>query len=254
MWRYLVPITLFAVYVTGQGGPRSGDELVSTVLDNCIEMDCVKQNVLGYLNNVLHIQSDVQNTKNLDAAILKRVRRVLDTHEFRLRVPEPILEQTDIVYNPKNGLDIVSNDASNEARGLGLKKKLLFPILLLLKLKKNLLQPLFIKLSLIKATKALILSKLAIIIVIGFVAYQLLGKSGMPLPMMSMAPAEPPAPLYGAPPAPSPAPPSSYEPGWEPNTGGPYQRVWTVSNEPAQNLAYSAYYPGSSASSSTSRP
>lgn len=68
------------------------------------------------------------------------------------------------------------------------------------------------------------------------------------MPMMSMAPAEPPASLYGAPMPPS--TPSSYEPQWEPNQGGPYQRVWTGSND-AQNMAYSAYYPGSS---STSRP
>lgn len=72
------------------------------------------------------------------------------------------------------------------------------------------------------------------------------------MPMMSMGPAEHPASLYGAP-APGPSTPSSYEPSWEPNHGGPYQRVWTGSND-AQSLAYSAYYPGSSASSSTIRP
>lgn len=69
---------------------------------------------------------------------------------------------------------------------------------------------------------------------------------------MSMTPAEPPAPMYGVP-SPGAATPSSYEPGWEPNQGGPYQRVWTGGND-AQSLAYSAYYPGTSGSSSTSRP
>lgn len=127
--------------------------------------------------------------------------------------------------------------------------------------------PIFVALIGLKATKALILSKLAILIVIGFIAYQFLGKSGklgtlivlkkkytdyfisgMPMPMMSMAPAEPPAPLYGPPSAPS--TPSSYEPSWDSHNGGPYQRVWTGSND-AQSMAYSAYYPGSS---STIRP
>jgi len=79
----------------------------------------------------------------------------------------------------------------------------------------------------------------------------------MPMMTMSPAPAEPPMSLYGAPaPGPSTAPPSSYEPGWEPNTGGPYSRVWSGSND-AQNMAYSAYYPGSSSTSSgssTTRP
>lgn len=64
------------------------------------------------------------------------------------------------------------------ARGLGLKKKLLLPILLLFKLKTKILMPIFVALIGLKATKALILSKLAILIVIGFIAYQFLGKSG----------------------------------------------------------------------------
>lgn len=128
-----------------------------------------------------------------------------------------------------------------------MKKKLLLPVLLLLKLKLKALMPIFVALIGLKSLKALILSKLAIAIVLGFIVYQFIGKSGMPMPMLSMAPAEPPAPLYGAPP-PSPAPPSSYEPSWEPNQGGPYSRVWTNANENnAQNLAYSAY-------SSTLRP
>lgn len=64
------------------------------------------------------------------------------------------------------------------ARGLLLKKKLLLPILLLLKLKLKALMPIFVALIGLKALKALILSKLAIAIVIGFVAYQLFSKSG----------------------------------------------------------------------------
>ncbi|KAG5893946.1 hypothetical protein JTB14_009693 [Gonioctena quinquepunctata] len=251
MWRFLLTVVALAAYANGQNTPRSGDELVSTVLDNCIDMGCVKQNVLGYLDNVLDIKSDVRNAKNIDASIFKRAARVLQTNEFKFKIPEAIMEQTEIVYNPKSGLDIVSHETEGESRGLGLKKKLLFPVLLLLKLKMKLLMPLFVALIGLKATKALILSKLAILIVLGFIVYQFLGKSGMPM-MMSMAPAEPPASLYGAP-APSTAPPSSYEPGWEPNQGGPYQRVWSGNNDP-QSLAYSSYYPGTSAGSTTSRP
>lgn len=66
MWRNsFVIFTLASVLFVGAQDvtPRSGDELVSTVLDNCIDMDCVKQNVLGYLDNVLNIQSDVRNAK-----------------------------------------------------------------------------------------------------------------------------------------------------------------------------------------------
>ncbi|KAF7279537.1 DUF1676 domain-containing protein Osi20 [Rhynchophorus ferrugineus] len=255
MWRITCAVLVIAtVAIAERATPRSGGELVDSVLSRCGDMRCVKENVLEYLDNVLGLQTDARSAKDIDAAIFKRAARVLQTQEFRMKVPSVIAEGTDIVYNPDSGLDIVTDE--NESRGI-LKKKLLFPILLLLKLKMKLLTPILLALTSLKALKALILSKLAILLVLGFIIYQLCAKSGMPMPMMTMAPAEPPMTAYGAPaPGPSTAPPSSYEPGWEPNTGGPYARVWTASND-AQNLAYSAYYPGSSSSSSgssTSRP
>lgn len=75
----------------------------------------------------------------------------------------------------------------------------------------------------------------------------------MPMSMMpmSMMPNEPPVSVYGAP-APTMAPMSSYDPGWEPsNGGGPYSRIWTNDRDSSQNIAYSAYYPGPSSSSTT---
>lgn len=147
-----------------------------------------------------------------------------------------------------------------------MKKKLLFPILLLLKLKMQALMPIFVGLLYLKTMKALILSKLAIVLVIGFIAYQLLGKAGMKMPlpmtMSPMPPLEPPMSMYGPP-----STTSSYEPGWEPASGGPYARIWSNSassgsgspsssslSDSAQNIAYSAYYPSSSSSASTSSP
>ncbi|KAJ8926666.1 hypothetical protein NQ314_020945 [Rhamnusium bicolor] len=181
MWKLILTVTVITAYVSSQSvRPRSGDELVSTVLDTCTEMGCVKQNVLEYLDNLLNIQSDSRNTKNIDAAIFKRAARVLKTHEFRFKLPQMIFDETEIVYNPRSGLQISSPASEEEV--------------------------------------------------------------------------EPPTPLYGVP-GPSTSAPSSYEPGWEPNQGGPYQRVWTTSNNDPQTLAYSAYYPGTSiSSSSTSRP
>lgn len=58
------------------------------------------------------------------------------------------------------------------ARGL-LKKKLFLPILLLFKLKMKLLMPILVALIGLKSLKALILSKLAILMVVGFIGYQL---------------------------------------------------------------------------------
>lgn len=116
------------------------------------------------------------------------------------------------------------------------------------------LMPIFVALIGVKALKALILSKLAISIVLGFVIYNLVKKSGMTPPAMAMT--ESPMTAYGAP-LPSSAPASSsYDPSsWEPTSGGgPYSRVWepSSSSSSAQNMAYSSYYPSSSASLSSS--
>lgn len=135
-----------------------------------------------------------------------------------------------------------------------LKKKLLLPVLLLLKLKMKALMPIFVAIIGIKAMKALILSKLAITLVLGFILVQLLKKKGMDMPMMSMAPMMPaadPATAYGAP-APTAAPDSYSQPGWDANSGGPYSRIWEPSSgATGSNLAYSSYYPSSSSSSSS---
>lgn len=61
MWTFALAFVSLSALANGQQFqviPRSGDELVSTVLDNCAEMTCVKQSVLGYLDNMLNIQSD----------------------------------------------------------------------------------------------------------------------------------------------------------------------------------------------------
>lgn len=132
-----------------------------------------------------------------------------------------------------------------------LKKKLLLPVLLLLKLKMKALLPIFVAIIGIKAMKALILSKLAITLVLGFVIYNLVKKTGLGAPMtMTPMSAESPMTAYGAP-APTSSPSSSYENSWEPANGGPYSRVWEPSSS-SQNLAYSAYYPGSVSSSGSS--
>lgn len=117
--------------------------------------------------------------QNIDAAIFKRAARVLKTHEFRMQLPEMVFGGTQVVYNPRSGLDFAETNTES-GRGL-LKKKLLFPALLLLKLKMKALMPILVALVGLKAMKALILSKLAIAIVLGFVIYQLCAKSGKTL-------------------------------------------------------------------------
>lgn len=100
--------------------------------------------------------------------------------------------------------------------------------------------PIFVAIIGVKALKALVLSKLAILLVAGFLIMQLCKKTGMPMPTMPMTVEPAPPTAYGAPAATGPSTPaSSYDPSWDPNasSGGPYSRVW----DPHQ-MAYSGYY------------
>ncbi|XP_052863659.1 uncharacterized protein LOC128270297 [Anopheles cruzii] len=237
----------------------TSEELLSSIVNECFSgyssvMGCLKGKVLLYLDGVLGLreeQARAFDETHVDKVIFDRVARVLDTHEFRVQLPE----DTVVSYRADKGLDIdvVPAGLATEARGHLLKKKLLLPVLLLLKLKMKALMPILLGLVSLKAMKALILSKLAITLVLGFLVAQLVKKSGLGMPM-SMMPMMPQAPLaeYGAPVPPSSTPASSYEPSsWEPQSGGPYSRLWEPSTSgTSHNLAYSSYYPSSGGSSS----
>lgn len=116
--------------------------------------------------------------------------------------------------------------------------------------------PILVLLSSIKALKALVISKIALLVVAGFAFLQFckkLGGGAAMMPMMPMMPMEmtpAPAPTYGAPAAPmpysppAPAPPTnSYGPAetsWEPAaaaSSNSYSRVWD-----SHQLAYKGYY------------
>ncbi|XP_045780809.1 uncharacterized protein LOC123877903 [Maniola jurtina] len=240
---------------------RTSDDLLNSVISDCFEtespMSCLKVKVLSFLDTKLGVSSEsarALDEKNIDKVIFDRVGRILNQNEFRFQLPEFIFQSAEVSYRADRGFDVdfPETDAENgEARGI-LKKKLLLPVLLLLKLKMKALMPILVAIIGIKAVKALILSKLAITLVVGFLVYNLIMKKGA-MPMM-MAPTEPPAAQYG-PPAnqygppstPASAPQDSYNPQWEPAGSGPYARVW----DPSQ-LAYSSYYPGDSSASSSS--
>ncbi|XP_055586372.1 uncharacterized protein LOC129739024 isoform X1 [Uranotaenia lowii] len=242
----------------------SSEQLISSIVNECFEhdsssaMNCLKGKVLVYLDGLLGLQEEQARAfeeQNVDKVIFDRVARVLATNEFRLALPS---EETVVSYRADKGIkfDSIPAGLATESRGHLLKKKLLLPVLLLLKLKMKALMPIFVALIGLKAMKALILSKLAITIVLGFIIAQLVKKSGLGMPMMSMTPMMPPAPAaeYGAPvSATSEAPTSSYgAPSWESQSGGPYSRVWEPSTSgSSHSLAYSSYYPSSSSYSST---
>lgn len=54
--------------------------------------------------------------QNIDAAIFKRAARVLKTHEFRFKVPDVLAENTEVVYNPKHGLDVLTDESAGECK------------------------------------------------------------------------------------------------------------------------------------------
>ncbi|XP_001656226.2 uncharacterized protein LOC5576719 isoform X2 [Aedes aegypti] len=222
----------------------TSEQLLSSIVNECFEddsvMNCLKGKVLVYLDGVLGLREEQARAfeeQNVDKVIFDRVARILATHEFKVQLPE----DTVVSYRADKGVNLDVVPAG------------LATVLLLLKLKMKALMPIFVALIGLKAMKALILSKLAITLVLGFIVAQLVKKSGLGMPMMSMMPMMPPAAEYGAPAPATTEPPSSYgAPSWE-SQSGPYSRVWEPStSSSSHNLAYSSYYPSGSSSSYSS--
>ncbi|XP_043265598.1 uncharacterized protein LOC122405134 [Colletes gigas] len=238
------------------GCSMASQDFLSKSLNECIAAEswtsCLKHEVLGYLDEKLGTTTEARSLDTVDEAIVARTFKYLKRFNYGVDLP---FVDASLKYRPSRSLadldvEFKENEvATSQARGI-LKKKLLLPFLLLLKLKMKALMPILMAIVGLKAMKALVLSKLAILLVVGFIAVQFLKKGGMMMPMgMSMEPAA--APLYGAPTSGSTT--SGYEPAatWDGN--GPYSRVWTPTNGvEAQNLAYSYYSPGSGSSSYSS--
>ncbi|RVE53679.1 hypothetical protein evm_001571 [Chilo suppressalis] len=239
----------------------TSDDLLDSVISDCFGADsstsCLKVKVLSFLDTKLGVTAESARAleeKNIDKVIFERVGRILNENEFRFQLPEFLFQSAEVSYRADRGFDVdfpKAETENGEARGI-LKKKLLLPVLLLLKLKMKALMPILVAIIGIKAVKALVLSKLAITLVLGFLIYNLLMKKGG-MPMMMPTEAAPPAPQYGppasqyGPPSTPAAPADTYGPQWEPSSSGPYARVW----DPSQ-LAYSSYFPGDSNTSAAS--
>ncbi|KAK6618663.1 hypothetical protein RUM43_013054 [Polyplax serrata] len=254
-------------------GIRSGEDLVSAVTQDCLEkhdslMTCLRQKVLSYVNHILgvrdHFEGRHMSDDKMDAIIATRLKKYINTHEFKIQLPQFLFEDTTLTFNPSRGLadfkvdfpeEPLKEDRSiAEARG-HLKKKLLLPFLLLLKLKIKALTPILLVLIGIKAVKAFIMSKISLLLVIGFILLQLFKKGGMMMPMAMMpAPvATDPPPVYGPPQTsptygpPAATPETSYGP-WDSTSnsngngngngnGNPYSR-WD-----SHSIVYNAHQP-----------
>ncbi|XP_064550471.1 uncharacterized protein Osi20 [Drosophila montana] len=224
---------------------HSSDELISTIVDKCFHanaMHCLKEKVLTYLDTVANVEEEVSgrafDDDVIDKVIVDRVARILRTNEVRVQLPETFFASSVMTYRADRGFDLELPQAEGRAEKKN-KDKLFLPLLLLMKFKLKVVMPILLALVSLKATKALILSKIAIKLVLGFLIYNLIQKlGGMKMNMVPM-PAPMPAVEYGVPSTTA----SSYDPSsWEPQSGGPYAR-WD-----SQNLAYSSYHPSSSSS------
>ncbi|XP_061394524.1 uncharacterized protein LOC133330071 [Musca vetustissima] len=228
---------------------HNSEELISTIVDNCFHangMHCLKEKVLTYLDTVVGVEEDVSgralNDDVIEKVITDRVARILNTNEIRVQLPETVFANSVLSYRADRGFDL--EIPQSEARGDKKKDKAFLPLLLLMKLKLKVVMPILMSLIGLKAFKALILSKIAIKLVLGFIIYNIVQKlGGMKMTMSPMMPPPMPAAEYGVPTTTA----SSYDPSsWEPSSGGPYAR------SDAQYMAYNSYHPSSSSSSTGS--
>lgn len=171
-------------------GSRAADQdFLASSLNVCVNAEswtsCLKHQTLGYLDDRLGTTTEARSLETVDEAIVARTVKYLKSFDYGVDLP---FVDASLKYRPSRSLadldiEFKNNEvATSEARGL-LKKKLLLPFLLLFKLKMKALMPIFVAIIGLKALKALILSKLALLIVVGFIALQFFKKGGMMMPM-----------------------------------------------------------------------
>lgn len=97
---------------------NSGNELITAILNNCYDMNCLKGNVLNYLNTFLGINGqEARSVQNVDEQIFDRVARVLQKNEFKVQLPETFFRKSEISFNAERGFDVkVSEEAVVEGK------------------------------------------------------------------------------------------------------------------------------------------
>ncbi|KAK7603042.1 hypothetical protein V9T40_003041 [Parthenolecanium corni] len=224
--------------VEDTGRQAKSDDVLWNFMDNCINSQvdsvssCLKLKVLHYFDyDVGRIGNPRSLSENdvekIDRLVVKRFQRYMKNNEVRVQLPEFFFQGATLVFSPKKSLtdfDVVFPKVSeNEDRSMSaardmMQQKALLPLLMMLKMKLKMITPIMLTLVSIKATKALVMSKLALLLVTIFMASQFVKKLGMSLPILH-PPMEMPMsmmttpPAYGPPAAPSPSygsPSSSY--------------------------------------------
>jgi hypothetical protein len=165
------------------------DDFLTNSFNDCIGAEswssCLKYEVLAALDEKMGTSTEARSLDSVDEALVARAFKYLKSFEYGVDLP---FTDGRLKYRPSKSIadldvEFKNNEvATSQARGI-LKKKLLLPFLLLLKLKLKALMPIFVAIIGFKAMKALVLSKLAILLVIGFIAVQFFKKGGMTPPM-----------------------------------------------------------------------
>lgn len=98
------------------GRINNGNELVATILNKCYSMDCLKGNVLNYMNTVLGVEDrSGRSMQNVDEQIFDRVGKYLKTNELRFELPETFFRKSEITFRADRGFDVkVSEEAATE--------------------------------------------------------------------------------------------------------------------------------------------
>lgn len=105
---------------------NSADELVSTVVNDCFHdeaVSCLKEKVLTYFDSQLDMHSESArsyDSENIDKVIFDRMAKLLQTREFKLRLPETVFQNAEISYRADKGLDIVVPDVEENTTGEGI--------------------------------------------------------------------------------------------------------------------------------------
>ncbi|RZF47070.1 hypothetical protein LSTR_LSTR017650 [Laodelphax striatellus] len=94
----------------------SADRLVSSVILDCLDgqhsaMRCVRVKTLEYLETIMPSKralktpaADVKDDTELDSRIGERVQRYIDTHQFKVQLPEFFFQGATLVFTPAKSL------------------------------------------------------------------------------------------------------------------------------------------------------
>ncbi|VVC41615.1 Protein of unknown function DUF1676 [Cinara cedri] len=238
-------------------GDNGGSNLLDRVLDKCAlgpgAVSCLKSNVLDYLQDgVRKGRSTTGAPEDMDAELIRAageyVGRQIGYYDG--------LEESRAEDGQQQQQQTTTTTTARADMEMGMMQdKMLMPLMMLMKMKMKMLMPIMMAMVSMKATKALILSKVAVLLVLGFLVKEFLKKSGgipgLPLHLPGMMPAAPEPSSTVGPPMYGPPQSSGYESSasWEP-TG--YSSSAGHTSDSAHSMAYSSYLPSSSSSSSAS--